>query len=256
MGIAGLLAWGWAAWALFKSIRRGFRAENGNGRGILLRVGLTAAIVAFALNAMMHSYIGNYEIHYFLWLLIGLLFCLSRADEDTPPSERAPRVRRRRIAAAAVGLVLVGTVNVWNSTHALSLRSQTEKRGLIQDFGLYAREKTADGRDFRWTREYGALPVTIDRPVLRLPLQAAHPDISERPVTVRIYLVQGLFESKRLLRTVTIADNDWRTVDLPVAEENGEKGIIFLEVDRTWNPEKTVGARDARNLGVAVGKIG
>lgn len=135
------------------------------------------------------------------------------------------------------------------------MQSRTEKLGLVQDFGLYAPEKTPDGRHFRWTREYGALPVKIEKPVLSVPILSGHPDIVKNPITVRFFLVKGLFKSTRLLKEITITDNDWRNVDLLVADEIGREAILLLRISRTWSPQKVSGIPDPRNLGVAVGNV-
>jgi hypothetical protein len=96
--------------------------------------------------------------------------------------------------------------------------------------------------------------VTIDKPVLSIPIQSAHPDIAGNPVIVRFFLVKELFISTRLLKEIALTDNAWRNVDLPVAGEIGDRILVLLKVSRTWNPKKVSGAPDSRNLGVAVGK--
>jgi len=271
MGIAGILAVIWCAWALFREIRRGFsmKAKAADPWRVFLSIGAATGILAFVINSQMHSYIGSYEIKYMLWLLIGLLFCLSRLPEEEGSANSAERptpskdVRREKVRpfrwrlplAVTVAILVYGSVHLWNSTHSLSMQSRTEKLGLIQDFGLYAPEKTPDGRDFRWTREYGALPVKIEKPVLSVPILSGHPDIVKNPITVRFFLVKGLFKSTRLLKEITITDNDWRNVDLSVADEIGSEAILLLKISRTWSPQKVSGIPDPRNLGVAIGKI-
>lgn len=271
MGIAGILAVIWCAWALFREIRRGFRmkAKAADPRRVFLSIGAATGILAFVINSQMHSYIGSYEIKYMLWFLIGLLFFLSRQPEKESPLDSAERSkptmtgrgaegrpsRRRVLIAVGVMILLFGGVHLWNSTHSLSLQSRTEKLSLIQDFGLYAPEKTPDGREFRWTREYGAVPVKIDKPVLSVPIRSGNPDIARNPIIVRFFLVKELFKSTRLLKEITITDNDWRNVDLSVADEIGSEAILLLKISRTWNPQKASGIPDPRNLGVAIGKI-
>jgi hypothetical protein len=271
LGIGGILVFLWVAWALLREIQRGFRdkAKPVDSRRMFLSIGAASGLLAFVINSQMHSYIGSYEIKYTLWFLIGALFFLSRSPEVEGPTESAERPLaskeergeknrpfRRRVPLAVMVFVLVyGCVHLWNSAHALSLRSRTEKFGLIQDFGLYAPERTPDGRDFRWTREYGAVPVKIDKPVLSLPIRSGHPDIAKNPVTVRVFLVKELFKSKRPLKEITIADNDWRDIDLDVGDEIGQAAILLLKIDRTWNSHEVSGAPDSRNLGVAVGNV-
>jgi len=271
LGIFGLLTVIWAAWTLFCEIRRGFRmkAKAADPRRVFLSIGAASGILAFVINSQMHSYIGSYEIKYTLWFLIGLLFFLSRQPEEEGSVNSAERpisatalkraegrpFRRRLPLAITVVILIYGAVHLWNSTHSLSMQSRTEKLGLVQDFGLYAPEKTPDGRHFRWTREYGALPVKIEKPVLSVPILSGHPDIVKNPITVRFFLVKGLFKSTRLLKEITITDNDWRNVDLLVADEIGREAILLLRISRTWSPQKVSGIPDPRNLGVAVGNV-
>ncbi len=271
LGLAGILAVVWLAWALFREIRKGFRgkAKSADSRPPFISIGAASGIFAFVINSQMHSYVGSYEIKYLLWFLIGLLFCLSRLPEQEGPGDAAApagpdkavrgaegRPLRRR-APIVVGMMLLffGGVHLWNSTHSLSLQSRTEKLGLIQDFGFYVPEKSPEGREFRWTREYGAVPLKIDKPVLSVPIRSGHPDIAKKPIMVRFFLVQELFKSKKLLKEITISDNDWRYIDLAVAAEIGREGILLLTISRTWNPQKVSGIPDPRELGVAVGKV-
>jgi hypothetical protein len=271
LGIIGLLAVIWLFWTLCREIWRGFRttAKAPDLRCLFLSIGAASGILAFVINSQMHSYIGSFEIKYAFWLLMGLMFFLSRRPGEESPSNSDERPAsatsvkraegkpiRRRLPFAVTAVILVfGSVHLWNSTHSLSLQSRTEKLGLIQDFGLYAPEKTLDGREFRWTREYGAVPVTIDKPVLSVPILSNHPDIAKNPVIVRFFLVKELFKSERLLKEITLTDNAWRIVELPVAEEIGRQAILLLKISRTWNPQKVSGVPDPRNLGVAVGKV-
>lgn len=269
LGLVGLGAVLWVGWALYRKVRKNFRERAGAGgreRPFLVR-GAAFGILAFALNAQMHSFIGSYEIKYTLWLLIGVLFALSRGPKDVPASEGAAIgsveqakagvirfPRRYRPVVAALVLAAFGFLHLWNSTHSLSLQSRSEKLGLVQDFGLYPAEKSPDGEEFRWTREYGAIPMEAGKSELSFSIRAGHPDLARTPVKVRIYLVKDLFRSQRFLREITIGDGEWRKVDLALAEETSATAILLLKIDRTWNPQKETGAPDPRNLGVAVKK--
>jgi hypothetical protein len=146
-------------------------------------------------------------------------------------------------------------VHLWNSTHSLSLKNRTELLGIKQDFGFYQLEKTNEGREFRWTREYGGLTVKIEKPVIEIPLLASHPDIQQNPVKVKIYLVKNFFKQKKLLDELTLNQSIWKTCEYEVPEEVGQELILLVKVNRTWNPLKSLGTPDPRNLGVAMGKI-
>ena len=268
LGIAGLVAVAWLGGALYRKLRMNFRerAKAGAWERAFLARGAAFGIMAFALDAQVHSFIGSYEIKYTLWLLIGLLFAISGAPEEKiggRPAERDPAgqgpdsagaraSRKPRTAAFSLAIIAFGLLHLWNSTHSLSLQSRTEKLGILQDFGLYPVEKSPAEGEFRWTREYGAFPVKAGKSKLSIPIRAGHPDLGQRPVKVRIFLVKGLFRSQRFLKEIAIGDGEWRNVDLTLPEDMGEKAILLLKVSRTWNPTKETGAPDPRNLGVAV----
>jgi hypothetical protein len=122
--------------------------------------------------------------------------------------------------------------------------------------GVGGIEKTDDGREFRWTREYGGIPVRVASPLLAVPIHASHPDIGARPVPVRISLAPDVFRRGRVLMELSLSSSDWREIVLDIpAGDVGRQRILFFEVGRTWNPSKTTGAPDSRNLGIAVGPI-
>jgi hypothetical protein len=209
-----------------------------------------------------HTFIGSYEIKYTFWLLVGLAFCLGRPSEsegsDSAISDNEGRngswKKSLNIGAAAV-IAVFGASLLWNSTHSLSLASRTALLGIKQNFGFYQLEKTADGREFRWTRGYGGTTIKIGKPVLKLSILASHPDIQANPVQVRVYLVKEFFRQKRLLAEITLSQDVWKTFEYDIPEEVGREVILLLKVSRTWNPQKTLGVPDPRNLGIALGKI-
>jgi hypothetical protein len=157
--------------------------------------------------------------------------------------------------AGGILLVLFGAVHLWNSTHSLSLAARTDRVNIKQDFGFYQQEKTDDGREFRWTREYGGTTITVEKPVIEIPVLASHPDIENKPVKMKIFLIKDFFKRKILLGEITFTQNIWKTHAYSVPDEVGQEVILLLKVSRTWNPLKVTGAHDPRNLGVAVGTI-
>lgn len=281
LGAAGLAALIWIGWAIARRLRGNFRRRpdagkagagsgaGGRGRRFVAR-GAALGVLAFAIDGQMHSFIGSYEIKYTLWLLIGLLFAMSRGAEGSGGAERAGgpaesgpaasagvrSLRHSRKLVLAAALLAFGAVQLWNSTHSLALRARTESLGLVQDFGLSPVERSSDGREFRWTREYGAIPIKPGEAGLEVAVQAAHPDIAKRPVKVKFILVTGLFASSRLLKEIELADNGWKSVALDVGAGREKSALLLVKVDRTWNPKKVLGTADPRNLGVAVAVTG
>lgn len=146
-------------------------------------------------------------------------------------------------------------MHLWNSTRTLSLENRTQLLDLKQNFGLYQLEKTQDGREFRWTRGYGGLAIKIEKPVIEIPMLASHPDIGKNPLRIKIYLIKDFFKEKRLLDEIILTENVWKTYEYYIPEEVNRQAILLFKVNRTWNPLKTSGISDSRNLGIAVGKI-
>jgi hypothetical protein len=272
LGIIGIAIVLWILWEIARQIPKGFKYlhEAERSKIIFIWIGALSGVIAFIINAQAHTYIGSYEIKYTLWLLVGLIFAIPKITqtEPTPQEEKlnqnaAPAVPpsrnllfswRFKTMAAAI-ILIYGAVHLWNSTHSLSLKSRSEQLGIKQEFGLDKNEKTSDGREFRWTKSYGGMTLKIEKPILVLPLHASHPDIQKKPVRIKIYLVKDFFKHKRLLKEMTLTQNNWQDVSLPVPEEVGQEVILLIKVSRTWNPLKTFGTPDPRNLGVAVGKI-
>jgi O-antigen ligase len=253
LGLIGLVATAWIFWKIIRQIVRLFKSKPSSPSDRNLIIGLSGGILAYVLISFFHTFIWSYEIKYTFWLLVGLLFCLKRPDEG---NEKPRRFKKKEIVIGLIVILVFSTIHLWNSTHSLSLESRTAKYGFNREFGLDKLEKTADGRDFRWTREYGGIPIKIEKPALSLPIHASHPDIQAKPVRIEIYIFNGFFKHKKFLKEITLSRNDWQDVALTVPPEDvGRDVIILLKISRTWVPLKVTGAPDPRHLGVAVGKI-
>jgi len=259
LGAVGLVLFLWIFWDIIKKIRKAFRLVPARLPEKWLLIGATAGLFAYAINIQTHSYIGSFEIAYVFWILAGLVFSLARLQEHEAEAlaERTPgsSIGQPFRVIALVLLTLYGAIHFWNSTHSLSPASRIKMLGLTREFGLDRLEKTGDGREFRWTRSYGGLPLRLEKPGLIIPIHASHPDIGRNPVKVRIYLVEGFFGRKVLLKELTLAGNDWLDVPLSLPGDVGRDAILLFKVSRTWNPLKVKRVADPRNLGVAVGKI-
>ncbi len=252
LGLAGVGLAFWVLLAFLGQIRRSLAASPAGSGSRFLVSGAAAGITAYILITQAHTFIGSYEITYLFGLLAGIVIAAGVPGEARPEK---PRTALRRRIGTVSGFALFGILLLWNSTHSLSLGSRTEEFGLVQDFGFHRIEKTDDGREYRWTGKYGGTSVTIAKPFVEIPLQASHPGIGRNPVRVRIRLITRFFREKRTLGEALIRDNNWKTFSWPVQVEPGRKAILLIEVDRTWNPGKVLGAPDSRDLGVAVGTI-
>jgi hypothetical protein len=252
MGILGLALGLWLFWEIFRFILRGWRRLSPGDPRRFLYLGSAAGCLACFINFQFHTYIGSYEIKYLFWLMTGFVFFTGVRE---PEKGRKTASGRNFRLSAAVLILTFFSIQVWNSTHSLSLKSRTESLGLEQNFGLYPQETTKDGLNFQWTREYGGLALKVNGPMLHLPLLASHPGIESNPVKVKIYIIQELFSSKTLLGEKVISDNTWQSFTFPVEEFMGKEVILLVKTNRTWNPYKVKGDPDPRDLGVAMGTI-
>jgi len=272
LGLIGLVLVLWLFYEVIRQMRRSWKeslADNlgdnlglgdnlsdntgkNGGKDKYILIGIISGIICIFTNFLFHSYIGSYDVKYFFWLLVALVFAYSMKKENA-------EVRRKlnpKLKIVAIILVLIfGAAHLWNSTHSLSLKSRTEQLGLVQNFGFYEAEKDQNGMDFRWTKSYGGITIKIEKPVIEIPLLASHPDIREKPVNVKIYLVKDFFKQKTLLDEVILRESIWKTYAYSIPDEVGEEVILLFKVSRTWNPLKAFGTPDPRNLGVAIGKI-
>ena len=99
------------------------------------------------------------------------------------------------------------------------------------------------------------MTIKIEKPVIEIPLLASHPDIRKNPVKVKIFIIKDFFKKKKLLGEIILTESIWKTYKYSIPEEVGQEVILLIKVRRTWNPLKTLGTPDPRNLGVAIGKI-
>lgn len=252
LGLVGLFAAAWLFFEVAKRARRAWKEIPETDSLSFVLIGASAGLISFFVNFFLHTYIGSYEIQYTIWLLVAVIFLLPRFKQE--PEVQKKLDRRFKTGALALAL-LFGAVQLWNSTHALSLPSRAEEFGLKQEFGFYQREKTDDGKEFRWTKRAAGVTIKIENPTLEVPLLASHPDIQKKPVTVRFYLIKDLFKEKKYLGEVILKESVWKTYQFPAPEDVGREALLLVKVSRTWNPRKTLQIPDPRNLGVALGKV-
>ena len=252
LGLTGLFFAAWLFTAVFRRAFLGF-GKNGVLHGDkFLYLGAVAGLISYLVNLFFHSYIGSFEAKYTFWLLAAVIFSLNRPTRETGSKTFLPR------AFSFLSLVLVigfAACHSWNSVHSLSLESRSERFGLEQNFGFFPAETADTGEEFRWSGSRGGMTVTVDKPVLEIPIHAAHPDISVHPVEVEIFLSADFFKHTRLLKKISLSGNDWEKLTLYLPGETGKKVILLFRVSRTWNPKKRTGTPDPRDLGVAVGRI-
>jgi hypothetical protein len=252
LGILGLLLSLWIFWEIIKQVIKNYKFNKRDNVWKFISIGLTAGIVSFFINLQVHTYIGSFEIKYAFWLLIAFLFY--SGNWETKQAEARIYQKYQKVVGI-VCLILFGGIHLWNSTHTLSLKNRTEELKLSHSFGLSKQEKTPEGREFNWTNRYGGITTVVQAPLVEIPILASHPDIQKNPVIVKIFLVKDLFKEKRLLDELTMDTSEWIVHHLFIPEEVGNSVMLLFNVSRTWNPQKTLGTPDPRDLGVAIGKI-
>lgn len=252
MGVPGILLF---LWILFEILLRAVNTFRGAPESRFTRILIPASLaglLAFLLNAQVHSYVGSYEIQYAFWFLAAMAFVV---PGSCPRSGESPTSDHRHWLAIATLIVIAGGSLLWSSTHALSLAERTRRFRLRQEFGLGLAEKTQDGMDFRWSGRSAGLTLIIENPTIVVPLLASHPDIRKRPVRVRIYITTDLRTKPKLVKELRLSENRWEKVNLEVLAYVAKQVFLIFETDRTWNPHKAGVSADPRNLGLAIGKI-
>jgi len=252
LGIFVLLLSFWIFWEILQTIRKGLRQHSGRPEWKYIQIGISCAIISLSLIFLVHTYIGSYEIKYTFWLMAALMFSLLQTEGGT---EKKISFNRKKKTLIIIFLGLYCGVHSWNSARSLSLKNRTELFAIKQNFGFYKIEKTQDGREFRWSRSYGGLTIRIGKPLIEIPILASHPDLEKNPVRLNILLIKDFFKQKSTLADISIKDRGWKAYTYDLPEEVGQEVILLFKVSRTWNPLKTSGAPDPRNLGVAVGHI-
>jgi hypothetical protein len=253
LGIPGVLLFLWILWEI---IRRGVKSYRRAPRSSFERTLVPAAgagLLAFFLNAQMHSYIGSYEIQYTFWFLAAVLFAAAPAP---PSTDKAPARRNPIFQIAALALVVFGGISLlWSSTHSLSLQERTWKYNLRQEFGFGPIEKNAEGLEFRWSGRFAGTPCRIDGSDIEISLLASHPDLKTRPVRVKILIAPDLATKPIVLRYFLLKKSRWEKITLNVPAHIRGSALLLFEVDRTWNPMKSGISSDPRDLGLAIGNI-
>jgi O-antigen ligase len=252
LGVIGLVLFIWLFVMIFMQIIRQYSAISDKNRFNFIIIGIGSGIIAYFINIQAHSYIGSYEIKYTFWLLVGLLFCLSKTGSEE--REKVDFGKKFKVFGTALIILYAGT-HLWNSTHSLSLAARTQEFGMKQEFGFYPWEKNQEGRRFRWIGRSGGLTLEMKKNEIKILILASHPEIKDNPVKVKIFRGKNFFEERILLDELNLTRSVWKTHTYSLPDLKGKEIFLLFQVSRTWNPKKETGVPDPRNLGIAIGEI-
>jgi hypothetical protein len=252
LGFIGLFLAFWLIFEIFKQIIKGLKRFSGNHQDKFILIGAISGVVSLFLNTFFHSYIGAFDVKYFFWLLIAVVFVFSDANGT---SERPARWNRKFRSVAVVLLLSFGVIHLWNSTHSLSLEKETDKYEWSQNFGLYQQEVDEKGVYFRWAKKRAGISIENVGRVLHIPMMASHPDLGTDPVSVKIYSVNHRFGNKKWVDEMTIDKNDWVNYKFTLPDISEGKIHLVFESSRSWQPLKYLGVPDPRNLAIALGNV-
>ena len=127
-----------------------------------------------------------------------------------------------------------------------------EKQGWTQAFGLYDAETDPQSGGFRWTGKTAGFSLIRPSPRFVLTVRASNPDLGVHPVPVRIYRANRHFRKGELAGTIVLKDASWTRFPIEIPDAGEGTVYLVIEPERTWNPRRSLGATDGRDLGVSV----
>jgi hypothetical protein len=253
LGLIGLILMFWIFFEIGREMIKSTHIFGSNVKERYIQLGVISALISIFVNFVFHSYIGSFEVKYFYWFLLFLVFA-------SPWREKEPVASVQKGSKKFKWLVLLlpvifGALHLWNSTHSLSINARTEVFGWEQNFGLYPMEKDDRGVSFQWTEKGAGIELKRLGEEMVIPIRASHPDIQTNPVQVRIFSADPYFRNRNLIKEISLKNTEWKRIEYSPVDQEEEKIFLVLDTDRTWQPLKYSGAPDPRNLGVSLGMI-
>jgi len=123
-----------------------------------------------------------------------------------------------------------------------------------QQSGFYSWEQDEGGVDFRWIGRTAAVALESLPGSMVIPVRCSHPDLEQRPVTLRIYEGNSCMRDLHEMTEIVFRDHQWQDVVLDSSKGENDWDYLKFEVDRIWQPAQW-GSPDSRKLGVAVGRM-
>ncbi|MEW6456588.1 MAG: hypothetical protein AB1410_07760 [Acidobacteriota bacterium] len=142
---------------------------------------------------------------------------------------------------------------LYYSMTSLSIPSRTKEFGWKQDYGFDKWEEGPYG-EYRWSKKGAGYTQTIEKPFVIIPVIASHPDLEKNPLDVKVFFSEDPFKKGQPLEEFKIRENKWMMRAYYFPQYLGKDIFFSFKVSRTWNPLKTLGLPDPRNLGIGVAK--
>jgi hypothetical protein len=204
--------------------------EASTVRGLLIGLGLCSLVGMPTQNPIV-----------LLWFffLVGWSTVLLRVDDAAAPAGRPMRIAS--VAAVVVAVAYAGAHArlAFGSLNVVERAVRTNREYVV---GAYPPETLPGEGGFRWTRDETRFISPARTPWLVIRLWAHHPDITRKPVQVRLATPCGVaFE-----QTLSTPDPISIGAELPEAQHSIDGS---LRASRTWRPSQH-GGEDARRLGV------
>ncbi len=235
LGVLGSV--GWALWmavfvqtVLFRSAPAEARRPAGILKGVLVLFGLSSLIGAHAQET---------AILMTFWTLAFWTARLVGVEAPSGPSASW------KVWGGVGGLALLYVgAQVYVGQHHLRPPFRAAAVGWGYTYGFHGPERHPRVGSFRWTGERAVTVLPTAGRFLKMTLFAHHPDISTRPVRVRVWL-----DDRRVLDEV-LRDSAVHTWHVPLPRDR-PRVALTIRVSRTWRPAD-YGLPDRRVLGVGV----
>lgn len=228
-GSMGLLFFSLFIAALLILAFRGLSRETRTGVK-LLRFALAAVVLTWlVLGAFHHIAYDLRSLEIFFWIFSALILAMARGLSPPAWPGRKTLLLLLVLMAAAFGYQIKLV-----SAHPLPQHFQA---------GFHSWEKDSAGGRVRWMGAKAVANLGIASGDLLIECRAPLPQIEKKPQQVRIFIGDRQYRS-------SFEDGDWKRLRIPVPDPGHRPVLLRLETAYTFNPARTTGSRDHRDLGL------
>ena len=240
----------------------------------ILFTGLFISFLSMIFILIFGSHTNNIEIQFMFWLIAGLLLIVPiiTSKYSSTSEYQMSRVilainlgkynsRKHRFLGmnfvqkiSLIIIILIFAFNLLQSSYNdLSIYSKQDKSGWVDvesenSFGFYSTEDGSRNGP-RFTGSDAGLALKKEGNILTFALKARNPDITSRPLYVKIFL------DYKLLTELKLNDDLWHKLSINLKEDGLRNITLTLINSRTWVPEEFGVSTDSRELGVMVSSM-